>query len=454
MRLMINVTRNCLLIGMYFFLAATTIMCDSTVKKDKSSISPASRDDSPGVPGKVEIVKQGNSFQLIRNGKPYFIKGVAGEQQVEVAAAAGANSIRTYTADDLDNLLNKADSLGLSVMVGIWLGREIEGFDYDDVAAVEKQKGMVKSIINQYKNHPAVLCWTLGNELDNLTNKKAGLWAAMNDLVDLAHELDPNHPVTTAITTTNYQDVKRNCPRLDFLSINAFGNMAEFHDKIANDAPFIYSEWGPLGPWESDKTYWHAVLEQSIKQKYDYIQQQYSKYIAPDTTRCLGSYVFYWGQKQEFTPTWFSFFTENGLKTPLVDAMTTLWNGNSTENKAPFIDSLMLDEKIVLQSLEIDFNKTHTASIRAIDQEGDDLEFSWEIIPDGPFFEYLPNRGKVEIRPKAIDNLIIKQSGNAIEFRSPPEPGAYRLLVYAYDGKGNGSYANMPFFLTNKNLVD
>ena len=429
------------------------MMCNNA-RKDVSDSSSRLDSGSQVSQNRVEIVKEGTGYKLLRNGKRYFVKGVAGEQQLEAAAAAGANSIRTYTTDNLASLLDKAHSLGLSVMVGIWLGREIEGFDYDNAQAVAEQKEMVRSVVNQYKNHPALLCWSLGNELENATTKKERLWEALNDLIYLVHELDPNHPVTTAITTTRYKEMVKNCPGMDFLSINSFGSMAQFHQTYSKDIPIIYSEWGALGPWESQRTFWHAVLEQSIKQKYDHVLEQYSKYIAPDTTRCMGSYVFYWGQKQEYTPTWFSFFTENGLKTPLVDAMTMLWSGRQPENKAPFIDSLLVDGKGESRHLELDFDKTHTASIRAIDPEGDDLQYSWEVIPDGPFFEYLPNAGKVEIRPKAIGNLIIQQSGNKIVFRSPPKPGAYRVLVYAYDGKGSGTYANLPFFLSNKSLAE
>jgi hypothetical protein len=439
----------------YSIIIFAFIMCENTEnKKGTGDTSVAAESDTLRKQSKVEIIQQEHGFQLMRNGAPYYIKGVAGEQQMEAAVASGANSIRIYAADNLDTLLNRAHSLGLSVMVGIWLGREIEGFDYDDVVAVAEQKEMVKAIVNQYKDHPAVLFWALGNELDNSTTHKRRLWTALNDLADVVHQLDPNHPVTTATTTKRYRDILRYCPQIDFLCINAFGNIAEFDKTSSKEFPFVYSEWGALGPWESEKTYWHAVLEQSIVQKYRHLQEQYASYIAGNTTTCMGSYVFYWGQKQEYTPTWFSFFTENGLRTPLVDAMAILWNGSHTENRAPFLDSLTLDGKGASKSLEIAIGGDHVASVRALDKDGDELKFTWEILPDGPFFKYAPGVGKVEIRPTPVEGLILEQTGNQIVFRSPPKTGPYRLLVYAFDGKGNGSYANMPFYMTNNSLVD
>jgi len=87
----------------------------------------------------VELSKKGGKFQLLRDGKPYSIRGVGGDTQLSELAAAGGNSIRTWSAKGLESLLDKAHKNGLSVCVGMWLGHERHGFDYQNEAAVLKQ---------------------------------------------------------------------------------------------------------------------------------------------------------------------------------------------------------------------------------------------------------------------------------------------------------------------------
>ncbi|MBT8442609.1 MAG: hypothetical protein KJO76_09515, partial [Gammaproteobacteria bacterium] len=87
----------------------------------------------------VELRRTGTGWQLLRAGEPYFIRGAGGGGSLEQLAAAGANSVRTWGADDIDELLDEAHALGLTVTVGIWLGHERHGFDYNDDTQVREQ---------------------------------------------------------------------------------------------------------------------------------------------------------------------------------------------------------------------------------------------------------------------------------------------------------------------------
>ena len=86
----------------------------------------------------VELQKTEQGWQLLRGGEPYLIRGAGGTHSLEQLAAAGANSIRTWDAenvrgeDDVDVILDEAHALGLTVTVGIWLAHERHGFDYND----------------------------------------------------------------------------------------------------------------------------------------------------------------------------------------------------------------------------------------------------------------------------------------------------------------------------------
>src|SRR4051794_36324041 len=85
---------------------------------------------------KTVVQRQDGKWALLRDGKPYFIKGAGGEKFKPLLAELGGNSIRTWGADHLDATLDEAQKLGLSVTVGIWLGHERQGFDYNDTAKV------------------------------------------------------------------------------------------------------------------------------------------------------------------------------------------------------------------------------------------------------------------------------------------------------------------------------
>src|SRR5690348_9550075 len=78
----------------------------------------------------VDLVKTDQGFQLLRDGRPYFIKGAGGDGSRKALVAAGGNSLRTWGADKLQGVLDEAQQLGLTVAVGIWLGHERHGFDY------------------------------------------------------------------------------------------------------------------------------------------------------------------------------------------------------------------------------------------------------------------------------------------------------------------------------------
>src|SRR4051794_12501165 len=68
----------------------------------------------------VELKKVGDGWQLLRDGKPYFIQGAGGDASKKLLVDCGGNSFRTWGADDIDKQLDEAQKLGLTVTVGIW----------------------------------------------------------------------------------------------------------------------------------------------------------------------------------------------------------------------------------------------------------------------------------------------------------------------------------------------
>jgi beta-galactosidase/beta-glucuronidase len=136
---------------------------------------------------------------------------------------------------------------------------ERHGFDYNDTLAVAKQLASFKATIDQFKNHPALLMWGIGNEV-NLSYTNPKVWNAIQDIAKYVHQVDPNHPTTTVTAGLNRAEVefvKQRAPDIDIFSVNTYGDIAEVPKNIANfgwTGPYMITEWGPNGHWESPTT--------------------------------------------------------------------------------------------------------------------------------------------------------------------------------------------------------
>ena len=165
----------------------------------------------------TKVVKTNSGFELQRDGKPYYIKGVGGEVNMEKIVAIGANSIRTWGVERAQEVLDEAQRNGLTVMLGLWVQHERHGFDYNNQEKVAKQLAYFKTVVDRFKNHPALLIWGVGNEVDlNYTNPN--VWNAIQDIAKYIHESDPNHPTTTVTAGLDSLEVafiSARCPDID-----------------------------------------------------------------------------------------------------------------------------------------------------------------------------------------------------------------------------------------------
>jgi len=143
-----------------------------------------------------------SQWQLLRNGNPYYIIGAGGETHLNELVEIGGNSIRTWGSENAQTVLDEAHKLGLTVLLGLWVQHERHGFDYNDTLAVAKQLASFKVTIDQFKNHPALLMWGIGNEV-NLSYTNPKVWNAIQDIAKYAHQSDPNHPTTTVTAGLN-----------------------------------------------------------------------------------------------------------------------------------------------------------------------------------------------------------------------------------------------------------
>ncbi|KAF0235797.1 MAG: hypothetical protein FD181_3244 [Prolixibacteraceae bacterium] len=395
----------------------------------------------------VQIITNQGNWQLLLNNKPYFIKGVVGHTYLEKVKEYGGNSVRIgFRKEELD----KAHLLGLKALVNLPANSERYGFDYNDTEAVKKQTEKIVEIVQKTKDHPAVMMWAIGNEIDWIPGNKPynpKLWDAINDAAKAIKRIDPNHPVMTVIGTSSMEkvaEIVKQCPDLDLLGINTYGDiytLPETLKKYGWNKPFVIAEWGPDGYWEVPKTAWGAPYEQTGREKLDCYEQKYRKAI--ETGKCLGSYVFYWYHKQETTHTWFSMFNEKGEETPLPKLMKMLWTGGRDVNLAPVADSMNINEFVRYQDIILKAGTAHKAVVTATDPDKDELTFHWEIRPEAVYASYA---GQGEKTPDVIQGLI-QQQKREISFTTPVEKGAYRLFVYVSDGNKQFSTANLPFLV-------
>lgn len=399
-------------------------------------------------PVKAEIIKRGGGYTLLRDGKPYFIKGAGGTSYMDRLKNYGGNSIRTWSTHNGQQVLDEAHRLGLTVTMGLSMATERHGFDYDDAAAVAEQLERVRREVLKYRDHPALLAWGIGNELNlHYTNPK--VWDAVNAVAEMIHELDSNHLVTTMLAGINQGEIdhiKAKCPALDLIAVQVYGGLASVPEKIRAvgwERAYMVTEWGPTGHWEGPQTPWNASVEETSSEKAAVYKSRYEASIAKDKN-CLGSYVFLWGQKQERTPTWYGLFTEAGEENAVVDVMQYLWTGQWPENRAPHLDSVLLDGKKVLDFIYLSPGKTYAADIYVTDPDNDKLTTRWELLPESTD---LKEGGDRENRPEAIPGLVDGVSYDKAILTAPAKEGAYRLFLYVSDGNNKVATANIPFFV-------
>jgi hypothetical protein len=396
----------------------------------------------------VRVVKSGSGFTLERGGRPYFVKGAGGTSKMDLLKATGGNSIRTWSTAGADQVLDDAKRLGLTVTMGLDVARERHGFNYDDPVAVEKQLNRLRLEVQKYKDHPALLAWGIGNEL-NLDYTNPRVWNAVNDIARMIHKEDPSHPATTMLAGVNPKEIdhiKTRCPDLDFISVQVYGGLAAVPKQLAAagwHSAYLVTEWGPTGHWECPKTPWNAPIEETSSQKAAVYRSRYEASVRSDKN-CLGSYVFLWGQKQERTPTWYGLFTEAGEASEVVDVMQFEWTGKWPNNKAPNLASFTLSGKSAVEGIYLKPGMEYPLQLAVKDPNGDKLTARWELLPEATD---LGQGGDKESRPQPITGLLETASLKKSSLKAPAKTGAYRVFVYVSDGHNKVATANIPFFV-------
>jgi hypothetical protein len=390
-------------------------------------------------------------WQLIRDGQPTYVHGAGGEGSLELLADSGGNSGRLWGVDgNTQRRLDEAHQQGLSMAVGIWLEHSQGGFDYSDPGLVARQFETVVQAVETYKNHPAVLLWGLGNEMEGYeAGDNPDLWRHVESLAAKIKEIDPHHPTMTVvaeITDAKVAAIHKYCPSLDIIGINSYGGcrtLPERYRQAGGKKPYIVTEFGPVGTWEVPRNDIDAIVEPTSVAKAEMYRQSFLA-LKADEELCLGSYAFLWGEKQEGTATWFGMLLPNGHRVNAVDTMTELWTGKLPGNRCPEIEELT-----IVGSNEVAPEATVRVLLKASDPEGATLNAQFTLT--GEADSYITG-GHFQESPPTYDGAVIQSDVSGATVKMPKRSGLYRLYAVVDDGQNAAATANMPIRVSGQDV--
>lgn len=420
-------------------------------------------------PVTVSVDKEQQKYQMRINGEAFTVKGVGlsyrSDDQIRALKKAGGNAYRTWGGRTLDHELVLARELGLMIAVGLETGKQLQGFDYDDEAAVAKQYAEMTAVIDKYKDHPNVLCWVIANEPNlfmdeqgNLARPNPKVYDALGQITDYIHQVDPNHPVTIAFAGAHKYSIETalaRIPQLDIVSVQLYGRLGSLDEIITGmdiDKPFMVTEFGPKGHWENPATEWGREIEEPGAIKAEGMATRMNKAILNDRTgKVVGSFAFLWGQKQERTPTWYGMFNASGEQTARIDELTKIWTGSYPDNRAPLSYAITINAQKPESSVYLKPQQRARAKVVVSDPDGDELTTEWRFMGE---VRVRSQGGHHEDAPAefAVNILATRQlqDGVEIEFTAPAQDGEYRLFSYSYDGHNHVANANIPFKVGEK----
>jgi GT2 family glycosyltransferase len=164
-------------------------------------------------------------------------------------AAAGLNAVRIPHAVPPPGVLDVAFETGLWVMVGL-SAEQYVGYLIDRKGAPDTTR-MLSERAKSVAEHPALLCFALGNEIAAPTARWIGnhrIESYLHRLFDAVKRVDPAALVTYVnYPSTEYLDL----PFLDFISFNVYLETKDAFDRylsrlhsLAGDRPLVMTELG------------------------------------------------------------------------------------------------------------------------------------------------------------------------------------------------------------------
>ena len=403
-------------------------------------------------PIKVELIKINGQWQIIRGGKEFYVNGASANNFYNKVADFKGNAIRTYSVtNNTKGILDTALSNNLVVCQGLWIQQAVYSFDYNDSSQVVSQRNSILEQVKLYKNHPALLMWSIGNEAESKLSQTSSeyirLWKEIGQIAKMIKQEDPNHLVSTTLASSlvaHVMNVKKYAPDIDILCVNSY--YPQVTGIVTNlkaagwEKPFLISEFGPRGTWNMNpeptrQLPWGspvALVEETSTEKAAIYKKIVSEsVIAKKADGCLGSFAFLWGyQAHGEVLNWYGLFHKNGYSYGAVDELQYLWTGSYPINRAPVIASrttdMLMNGKKAEDIIQVTAGSDNTASVTATDPDGDPLRYEWYIFKEGT----ADTDGSM---PPSMQGLWSDNTKTNLNFKAPQNAGGYRLYLFVYD---------------------
>lgn len=247
--------------------------------------------------------------QILVNGEPFQIKGVCwnpvgigkehpkdldyigfAEKDSLLMKEAGINTVRTYEPITDAKVLDKLYENGIYVINTVY---SYGGNDPESAG----------EIVNQIKDHPAILMWCVGNEWNyngiyaGLSTKKA------EEKINLAaasiKKADPTRPVTTVYGNIPTQKVMSALTNIDVWGLNIysglnFGALFEMWPEIS-EKPLFLAEYG-ADSWNARLPGEDQEAQAKAAKELTSLILENSSAKNPDKV-CLGGTIFAWADE-------------------------------------------------------------------------------------------------------------------------------------------------------------
>lgn len=419
----------------------------------------------------VEVVGSYGDWELYVDGEPYTVKGLTWGPTTSGAGAIsatkldeylddlvdlGVNTIRTWGTDAGSQvLLDAAAAHGIRVIAGFWIqpgGGPGSGGCPDFVAGTDDYlddvRDDVATYVAQYADHEGVLLWSLGNESllglqscysgAELEDQRHAYAAFVEELAQDVKAIDANHPVTSTDAWVGaWPYLQAEAPSLDLYAINAYGaldGVQQAWEDGGYTVPYVVTETGPRGEWETDPDWTGTPSEPSDAAKAQAYLDAWAQ-IESHEGVALGATMFHFGTETDFGGVWFNLFPGERRRASWY-AVAQAYGGTAADgNRPPTITG------VTGPAASVTGGSTFQVTATVADPEDD--EVAVQVRQSGHYAT-----GDGALTPAVATGGVTDGAGTWT-VTAPAGAGVWKIYLAATDDHGNVAYAPLSVKVTD-----